>query len=149
MPLPRILCGVVVSAGKMQRAVKVRTAKQIYNSFLKKACSPSQSNIFPNSHLLQQFLTYQNHLVSDPTSSLRTGDVVKIVHERRVSRHIKHTVLEIVAPWGPGIDERPPILSVEERERLRREKKEAKTARKRDKGRIAEAEVMEGTRVAS
>jgi len=33
---PRILCGVVISAGKMMRAVKVRTAKQVYNSFLKK-----------------------------------------------------------------------------------------------------------------
>lgn len=33
---PKVLCGVVVSAGRMMKAVKVQTAKQIYNSFLKK-----------------------------------------------------------------------------------------------------------------
>ena len=33
---PPSLCGVVVSAGKMMKAVKVRTAKQVYNSFLRK-----------------------------------------------------------------------------------------------------------------
>ena len=36
----KTLCGVVVSAGKMMKAVKVRTAKQVYNSFLKKVCYP-------------------------------------------------------------------------------------------------------------
>ena len=33
---PKSMVGVVVSAGKMQRAVKVRVAGQAYNSFLKK-----------------------------------------------------------------------------------------------------------------
>ena len=33
---PKVLCGVVVSAGRMMKAVKVQTAKQVYNSFLKK-----------------------------------------------------------------------------------------------------------------
>lgn len=37
---PKILCGVVVSSGKMMRAVKVRTAKQVYHSFLKKVDTP-------------------------------------------------------------------------------------------------------------
>lgn len=33
---PASLCGTVVSAGRMMKAVKVRTTKQVYNSFLKK-----------------------------------------------------------------------------------------------------------------
>lgn len=35
-PPPKHLCGIVVSAGKMMKAVKVRTAKQTYNKFLQK-----------------------------------------------------------------------------------------------------------------
>ncbi|KAK3173521.1 hypothetical protein OEA41_006851 [Lepraria neglecta] len=112
-PQPQILCGVVVSAGKMMRAVKVRTAKQTYNGFLKK-----------------HFLTHNSYLVSDPNDSLRTGDVVKITNEKRVSRHIKHVVTEIVAPWGPAIEERPKVLSTEERYEKWRIRKEAKNLRK-------------------
>ena len=100
-------------------------------------------------------MTYQNHLVSDPNDSLRTGDVVRIARERRISRHIQHIVTEIVAPWGPGIDERPPVMSEDERLAVRREKKEMKTERKmmREAGTSGdEAPVdgmVEGTMVAS
>lgn len=66
---------------------------------------------------------HENYLVSDPNSSLRLGDVVKIYNERKVSRHIKHVVTEILAPWGPAITERPPIMTADDRERVRREKK--------------------------
>ena len=69
--------------------------------------------------------------MSDPNSSLRTGDVVKIARERRLSRHIQHVVTEIVAPWGPSIEERPPVMSEEERLSVWRDKKEKKTERKR------------------
>lgn len=79
----------------------------------------------------KQFLTYQNHLVSDPNDSIRTGDVVKIARVRRISGHIQHVVTEIVAPWGPKIEERPPIMSLEEREARWKVWKEAKTERKR------------------
>ena len=33
---PKSIVGVVVSAGKMQRAVKVRVSGQVFNSFLRK-----------------------------------------------------------------------------------------------------------------
>lgn len=39
----RVVRGVVVSAGKMMKAVKVRTAKQVYNDFLKKVSIDSSS----------------------------------------------------------------------------------------------------------
>ncbi|KAL9100029.1 MAG: hypothetical protein Q9163_004546 [Psora crenata] len=120
---PKVLCGIVVSSGKMMSAVKVRTAKQVYNKFLKK-----------------HFLTHQNHLVSDPTSATRTGDVVRIAAEGQVSRHIKHVVTEIIAPWGPAIEQRPAVLSAQQRVRIKTEKKEAKLLRR---GKRAEKEVRE------
>ena len=55
---------------------------------------------------------------------------MKIAAERRVSRHIKHVVTEIIAPWGPGIEERPPVMSEEERNALWREKKAKKMERR-------------------
>ncbi|CAD6564807.1 MAG: hypothetical protein ASARMPREDX12_004691 [Alectoria sarmentosa] len=138
-PPPKVICGVVVSAGKMMKAVKVRTAKQTYNNFLKK-----------------HFQSRDSYLVSDPNSSLRAGDVVKIAPERQISRHIRHVVTEIVAPWGPSIEERPPVLSAEERARRLQEKTERKKERRRErnpeKGESAEDRVegmVEGTAVAS
>ncbi|KAL9138363.1 MAG: hypothetical protein Q9175_000403 [Cornicularia normoerica] len=135
----KILCGVVVSAGKMTKAVKVRTAKQTYHKFFKK-----------------HFQTHQSYLVSDPNASLRAGDVVRIAAERQISRHIKHVVTEILAPWGPSIEERPPVLSEEERARRLQEKTERKKERRRErkpeKGEVAEDRVegmVQGTAVAS
>lgn len=65
-------------------------------------------------------------------------------------------VTEIVAPWGPGVDERPRVLSEEERMRRVREKTERKKERRRerdtDKGESEEdmvEGVIEGTAVAS
>ena len=89
-------------------------------------------------------MTYQNHLVSDPTSSTRTGDVVRIAAEGRVSRHIQHVVTEIVAPWGPAIDERPRIPSSEERLAAKAEKKRRKLERRRESSK----ETREGSREA-
>ena len=49
--------------------------------------------------------------MSDPSESLRAGDVVRIASGWHSGKHIKHRVMEIVAPWGPPIDERPRIPS--------------------------------------
>ncbi|KAL8841319.1 MAG: hypothetical protein Q9170_000949 [Blastenia crenularia] len=117
MPSPgQTLCGTVVSAGKMMKAVKVRTSKQTYNSFLKK-----------------HFQAHQFHLVSDPNSSLREGDVVRIAPNWRTSKHIRHIVTEIVAPWGPPIEERPLIPKMEEMAEERMVKREAKIERRAER----------------
>ncbi|KAL8928449.1 MAG: hypothetical protein Q9208_001682 [Pyrenodesmia sp. 3 TL-2023] len=110
---PQTLCGTVVSAGKMMKAVKVRTSKQVYNSFLRK-----------------HFTAHQSHLVSDPNSSLREGDVVRIAPAWRASKHIRHVVTEIVSPWGPPVEERPPIPDLEEMAEEMRAKREAKIERR-------------------
>ncbi|KAI4227967.1 MAG: hypothetical protein L6R36_001977 [Xanthoria steineri] len=110
---PQVLCGVVVSAGRMMKAVKVRTVKQVYDSFLQK-----------------HYTAYQSHLVSDPNSSLRTGDVVRIAARPPASKHIRHVVTDIIAPWGPPAAERPPIPSLEDLDAQYRAKREARVARR-------------------
>lgn len=54
-------------------------------------------------------------------------------------------VLEILAPWGPAIEERPNVLSEVERQRILTEKRERKLER-RKKGREEDsgAEEIEG-----
>ncbi|KAL8874325.1 MAG: hypothetical protein Q9174_000324 [Haloplaca sp. 1 TL-2023] len=117
---PHTLCGVVVSAGRMMKAVKVRTTKQTYNSFLRK-----------------HYTAYQTHHVSDPASSLRTGDVVRIAPAswRSPKDNIKHVVTSILAPWGEPIEERPPIPKIEELEEKARAKREAKMERRQERKR--------------
>ena len=87
---------------------------------------------------------------------------MRFAAERKFSRRIGHVVTGIVAPWGPGIGERPPVLSEEERARMLREKTERKKERRRERrgegGGSARREesaedrvegVIEGTMVAS
>lgn len=42
-------------------------------------------------------------------------------------------VVEILAPWGPAVEERPPVLGELERFKVRQEKRERKLERKRRK----------------
>ena len=68
--------------------------------------------------------------------------MVRIAAERKISRHIRHVVTEIVAPWGPGVEERPPVLSEDERWRRVWEKTERKKERRRE--RTGEGKVGDG-----
>ncbi|KAL8950714.1 MAG: hypothetical protein Q9222_003273 [Ikaeria aurantiellina] len=117
-PPPQTLCGTVVSAGKMMKTVTVHTRKQIYDSFLRK-----------------HYTIRQSHLVSDPNSSLRTGDVVRIAVGWRASKRIRHIVKEIVAPWGPPLEERPPLPNLEELLAQERAKRGVKMERKAERRR--------------
>jgi len=112
LPQSRPLVGVVVSAGRMQRAVKIRTTKQRYNTFLRK-----------------QYREHPTHLVSDPRDSLRAGDIVRVV-PWRTSKLIHHVVSEIVAPFGVPLEQRPPVPRLEELEAKRAEMRREKTARR-------------------
>ncbi|KAI9707199.1 MAG: hypothetical protein M1836_000159 [Candelina mexicana] len=127
--MPGQIAGVVVSAGKMMKTVKVRVAQQAYNA-----------------HIRKNYRSSINHLVSDPNSSLREGDVVSIAPGWRTSKHVRHVVTSIIAPFGPAIDERPPIPSEEERLAKRAEKRTAKDERRRAKreGGVAGSRVVEG-----
>ncbi|POR36875.1 37S ribosomal protein S17, mitochondrial [Tolypocladium paradoxum] len=107
------LHGVVVSAGLMQKTVKVRVGGQKWNKVVNK-----------------WFADPKHYLVHDPNSSLRTGDVVSIVPGWPTSQHKRHVVKQIIAPHGVPIDERPPVPSLEERIAEREAKKAAKDERR-------------------
>ncbi|RDA89704.1 hypothetical protein CP533_6801 [Ophiocordyceps camponoti-saundersi (nom. inval.)] len=107
------LHGIVVSAGLMQKTVKVRIGGQKWNQTINK-----------------WFSSPKHFLVHDPKSSLRTGDVVSIVPGWPTSKHKRHVVKQIIAPFGTPISERPPIPTSEERIAEREAKKAAKDKRR-------------------
>ncbi|KAK2612153.1 hypothetical protein QQS21_001883 [Conoideocrella luteorostrata] len=107
------LHGVVVSAGLMQKTVKVRVGGQRWNKVVNK-----------------WFANPKHYLVHDPKSSLRTGDVVSIVPGWPTSRHKRHVVKHIIAPFGVATDQRPPVPTLQERIAEREAKKAAKDERK-------------------
>ncbi|KAK1474498.1 ribosomal protein S17 [Colletotrichum tamarilloi] len=109
----RELNGVVVSAGLMQKTVKVRVGGQQWKQKFQK-----------------MFTKPTHYLVHDPNSSLRTGDVVSIVPGWRTSPHKRHVVKSIIAPHGTPISARPPVPTEEERIAAKVQKREAKVARR-------------------
>ena len=52
-----------------------------------------------------------------------------------ISRRIRHVITEIIAPWGPAVDERPPVLSAVERHAIWLKSYEAKVERRREEKR--------------
>ncbi|KAL2109569.1 hypothetical protein VUR80DRAFT_2313 [Thermomyces stellatus] len=109
----RELHGVVVSAGLMQKTVKVRVGGRKWNSQVQKSFSDPKE-----------------YLVHDPNSSLRLGDVVAIKPGWRTSRTKRHVVKHIIAPAGTPIEERPPVPTEEERIAEYEAKKKAKDERR-------------------
>jgi small subunit ribosomal protein S17 len=112
--------GVVVSAGLMKGAVKVRVAEHTWNNHFRKA--------FPSP---------QTYLVRDPNSSLVPGDVVRITSGHRTSRAIHHVVTAIVAPFGEPVENRPPVMSQKELDELKIKQRLLKDVRSAERGRIA------------
>jgi small subunit ribosomal protein S17 len=110
--------GVVVSAGKMSRAVKVRVAEQVWNKQFRK-----------------HFPSPKHYIVSDPNSSLVEGDVVRITSGHRASATIRHVVTSIVAPFGEPVENRPPVLSEKQLDELRTNERLLKDVRSAARGR--------------
>ncbi|KAB2572438.1 37S ribosomal protein S17 [Lasiodiplodia theobromae] len=131
MPTPgnayRQFTGVVVSAGKMMRTVKVRIPGQKWDK-----------------HIRKDFPAPYHVLVSDPTESAREGDVVTLRNGWRTSKQVHHVVTSIVAPFGPAISERPPIPTEQERQQqllraqLEKDLRKAASGRSVSKQRIRE-----------
>jgi ribosomal protein S17 len=92
--------GTVISAGLMDRTVRVRHKHTTYNKHLRK--------LYP---------AKTTFMVSDPRNSLREGDVIEFSSGWRASKNVRHVVERIVAPFGIGVDERPAVMSRKERER--------------------------------
>ncbi|ORY67078.1 uncharacterized protein BCR38DRAFT_338205 [Pseudomassariella vexata] len=108
--------GVVVSAGLMDRTVKVRLWGKRWEKKVSK-----------------YFKVPSYHLVHDPNNSVRKGDVIACSSGWKTSKMKRFIVRHIVAPWGPGIHERPPVPDEDElivAEQARRAKMEDKKAAK-------------------
>ncbi|KAF3194168.1 hypothetical protein TWF225_008330 [Orbilia oligospora] len=94
-PFTRV--GVVVSAGKMPKMIKVRVPSPVWNSKLRK-----------------YFHHTKDHLTHDENSACEAGDIVRIQPFVKHSKHKKHVVYEIISPFGTS--ERKPIETPEERD---------------------------------
>ncbi|KAL9088059.1 MAG: hypothetical protein Q9165_006400 [Trypethelium subeluteriae] len=112
-PPSRNYTGVVVSAGKMSKTVKVRIMKQDWNH-----------------HVRKYFDRPVHYLTHDPASSLREGDIIRLASGNRFSKNVRHVVTQIIAPFGPPLSERPPLPSLDDIQARKDEKKAAKTERK-------------------
>jgi len=73
-----------------------------------------------------------NVLVNDPNTSAVEGDIITLAPETH-SRHVHHTIAEIVAPFGKPLDERPALLTQAEREAIHAEARARKLARRAGK----------------
>ncbi|KAI0969111.1 hypothetical protein F4678DRAFT_440997 [Xylaria arbuscula] len=107
------LHGIVVSAGLMDKTVKVRLGGQRWEQRVHK-----------------WFKAPRYKLVHDPANSLRQGDAIAITPSWRESQHVRHVVKHIIAPYGSGIEERPPVPSIEERAEQRIAQRAAKDERR-------------------
>ncbi|KAK4956097.1 hypothetical protein LTR28_005968 [Elasticomyces elasticus] len=112
-PAQRPKTGVVVSAGKMQKTVKVRVPGETWNK-----------------HIRKFFSTPTNYLVHDPNSSTNEGDIVSLT-SLRTSKHVHYVISAIIAPFGKPVEERPPVPTAEEREKAYRVKRTKKFQRKK------------------
>lgn len=109
----RQIPGVVVSAGLMDRTIKVRVGGRVYNGLVKK-----------------YFNRPETHLVHDPNNSCITGDVVHISPGWPTSQHKRHVVVSIIAAATTPVESRPPIPSFEERIAQAEAKRAAKLERR-------------------
>ncbi|KAF3763735.1 nucleic acid-binding protein, partial [Cryphonectria parasitica EP155] len=105
--------GVVISAGLAAKTVKVQIGGEEWNKKVKK-----------------YFKKPESHLVHDPNNSVRTGDVVEIVSGWRSSKRKRFVVNRIIAPFGPPVEERPPVPTQQEREAAHAVKRGKKLERK-------------------
>jgi ribosomal protein S17 len=83
-----------------------------------------------DSHIRKSYPKVTTYLVSDPKNSLREGDVIEFSSGYPKSRHVRHVVERIIAPFGEAIEDRPAVLSREERDAERVVKRTAKSQRR-------------------
>ncbi|EEH48822.1 uncharacterized protein PADG_04901 [Paracoccidioides brasiliensis Pb18] len=117
-PPHSVKLGTVVAAGRMDKTVRVLHKHSTYHKKLHKN--------FPDRTI---------YLVHDPCNSLREGDVIEFSSGWRTSKNVRHVVERIVAPFAIPVDQRPRVLSYEEREMMKAEKKR-KQGKERRVGRI-------------
>ncbi|KAF7522043.1 hypothetical protein PCG10_007667 [Penicillium crustosum] len=108
--------GTVVSVGRMDRTVRV-----------------CHRHTFWDRHIRKFYPKETHYLVSDPRNSLREGDIIEFSSGAPKSRNVHHVVERIVTPFGEAIENRPAVLSKEEREAERETRWAAKYLRRESK----------------
>ncbi|KAJ5564495.1 hypothetical protein N7513_000737 [Penicillium frequentans] len=94
--------GTVESVGRMERTVRVTQRHNIWDK-----------------HIGKFYPKETRYLVSDPLNSLREGDVIEFSSGAPKSRHVHHVVERIITPFAVPIEERPAVMSREQREQER------------------------------
>ncbi|PGH00319.1 hypothetical protein AJ79_08250 [Helicocarpus griseus UAMH5409] len=92
--------GTVLTAGRMDKTVRVKHKFMTYDKKLRK-----------------EFADSKVYKVHDPNNSLREGDVIQFSAGYRVSKTVRHVVERIVTPFGTPVEERPKVLEWWEREK--------------------------------
>ncbi|PYH94713.1 nucleic acid-binding protein [Aspergillus ellipticus CBS 707.79] len=105
--------GTVTTVGRMDRTVRVSHRHNVWDSYIGKNY-PKETTF----------------LVSDPQDSLREGDVIEFSSGYPKGRTVHHVVDRIIAPFGSPIEDRPPVLTREERDARREAKRAAKWERR-------------------
>ncbi|CAI7663853.1 unnamed protein product [Penicillium crustosum] len=118
--------GTVVSVGRMDRTVRV-----------------CHRHTFWDRHIRKFYPKETHYLVSDPRNSLREGDIIEFSSGAPKSRNVHHVVERIVTPFGEAIENRPAVLSKEEREAERETRWAAKYLRRESK-RLGRVPVPQG-----
>lgn len=75
--------------------------------------------------------------MSDPSSSVREGDIIALASGWRASKTVRHVVTDIIAPFGPPLSARPPLPTEAERIAARTAKRVEKDVRQAARGRQA------------
>lgn len=77
-------------------------------------------------------------MVADPAESLREGDVVRFAPWAKTKK-VRHVVTDLMVPFGPPAEQRPPVTKLEELVRTRNEIKAGKWERRVAKRKAARA----------
>ncbi|KAJ5934998.1 Nucleic acid-binding OB-fold [Penicillium verhagenii] len=98
----RLKTGTVESVGRMERTVRVTQRTNVWDK-----------------HIGKFYPKETRYLVSDPRDSLREGDVIEFSSGAPKSRHVHHVVERIITPFAVPIEDRPAVMSREQREQER------------------------------
>ncbi|KAJ5659845.1 Nucleic acid-binding OB-fold [Penicillium longicatenatum] len=98
----RLKTGTVESVGRMDRTVRVTHRHSTWDK-----------------HIGKFYPKETRYLVSDPLNSLREGDVIEFSSGAPKSRHVHHVVERIITPFAVPLEERPAVMSREQREQER------------------------------
>lgn len=105
--------GTVVSVGRMEGTVTVLHRHNAWDKHIRK--------FYPQE---------TRFLVSDPRNSLREGDVIEFSSGAPKSRHVSHVVERIITPFATSIQDRPAVMTREERQAEREQSWAAKYLRR-------------------